>query len=43
MIQDLKGDTDYVLYVEKQNIAENKKKIQPFHNFDAKLAQIVGV
>ena len=43
MIQDLKGDTDYVLYVEKQNIAENKKKIQLFHNFDVKLAQIVGV
>ena len=43
LIEDLKGDTDYVLYVEKQRIDDNKKKIQLFHNFDAKLAEIVGV
>lgn len=43
MIQDLKGDTDYALYVEKENVAENKQKIQLFHRFDAKLAEIVGV
>ena len=43
MIQDLKGDTDYALYVEKENVAENKQKIQLFHRFDTKLAEIVGV
>lgn len=43
MIQDLKSDTDYVLYVEHENIEENKRKIRLFHNFDAKLAKIVSV
>lgn len=43
MIQDLKGDTDYAPYVEKENVAENKQKIQLFHCFDTKLAEIVGV
>lgn len=41
MLQDLKSDTDYVLLVEKQNIEENKKKIQVFHNLDIKLAKIL--
>lgn len=41
MITDLKSDTDYVLLVEHQNVEENKKKIQVFHNLDLKLAKIL--
>lgn len=43
MIQDLKSDIDYVLYVERDNLEENKRKINLFHNFDTKLAKIVSV
>jgi hypothetical protein len=41
MITDLKSDTDYVLLVEHQNVEENKKKIQVFHNLDLKLTKIL--
>ena len=41
MINDLKSDTDYMLLVENQNIDENKKKIQVFHNLDLKLTKIL--
>ena len=43
MISDLKSDTDYVLLVEGQNVVENKKKINVFHNLDNKLAKILCV
>lgn len=43
MIQDLKSDTDYVLYVEREDVEKNKRKINLFHNFDTQLAKIVCV
>ena len=43
MISDLKSDTDYVLLVEGENVAENKKKINVFHNLDNKLGKILCV
>lgn len=43
MISDLKADTDYILFVEKENIEENKKKITVFHNLDKKLCKIFCV
>lgn len=41
MISDLKSDTDYVLLVEGENVAENKKKINVFHNLDNKLGKML--
>ena len=43
MISDLKSDTDYVLLVEGANVAENKKKINVFHNLDNKLGKMLCV
>ena len=43
MISDLKSDTDYVLLVEGENVAENKKKINVFHNLDHKLEKMLCV
>ena len=43
MISDLKSDTDYVLLVEGENMAENKKKINVFHNLDNKLSKMLCV
>ena len=43
MISDLKADTDYVLLVEGQNVVENKKKINVFHNLDNKLGKMLCV
>ena len=43
MISDLKSDTDYVLLVEGENVAENKKKINVFHNLDNKLRKMLCV
>ena len=43
MISDLKSDTDYVLLVEGENVAENKKKINVFHNLDNKLVKMLCV
>ena len=43
MISDLKSDTDYVLLVEGENVVENKKKINVFHNLDNKLGKILCV
>ena len=43
MISDLKSDTDYVLLVEGENVAENKKKINVFHNLDNKLGKMLCV
>lgn len=43
MISDLKADTDYILFVEKENVEENKKKITVFHNLDKKLCKIFCV
>ena len=43
MISDLKSDTDYVLLVEGQNVVENKKKINVFHNLDSKLGKMLCV
>ena len=43
MISDLKSDTDYVLLVEGENVAENKKKINVFHNLDNKLGKMLYV
>ena len=43
MISDLKSDTDYVLLVEGQNVVENKKKINVFHNLDNKLEKMLCV
>lgn len=42
MISDFKSDTDYVLFVEKQNIEENKNKLLLFHNFYKKMVSIFG-
>lgn len=41
MISDLKSDTDYVLLVEGENVEENKKKINVFHNLDTKLVKML--
>ena len=43
LISDLKSDTDYVLLVEGENVAENKKKINVFHNLDNKLGKMLCV
>jgi hypothetical protein len=43
MISDLKSDTDYVLLVEGENVVENKKKINVFHNLDNKLGKMLCV
>lgn len=43
MVQDLKSDTDYFLFVEKENIENNKSKIQVFHNLDKRLMDILAV
>ena len=43
MVSDFKSDTDYVLLVEGEDIAENKKKINVFHNLDHKLAKMLCV
>ena len=43
MISDLKADTDYVLLVEGENVVENKKKINVFHNLDNKLGKMLCV
>ena len=43
MISDLKSDTDYVLLVEGENVTENKKKINVFHNLDNKLGKMLCV
>ena len=40
MVSDLKSDTDYVLLVEGENAAENRKKINVFHNLDNKLEKM---
>lgn len=43
VVQDLKSDTDYVLFVERENIEDNKAKLQVFHNLDKKLIEILTV
>ncbi len=39
----IKADLDYYLYVEKESTKENKQKIKSFHDFDTRLAKIIGV
>ncbi len=39
----LKADLDYYLFVEKENTYINKEKIRAFHEFDNRLASILGV
>lgn len=41
MIQDIRSDTEYSLFVERNDIEENKKKIKVFHNLDNKLTSII--
>ena len=41
MIRDLKLDIDYALFVEKQDIENNKNKLNVFHNLDKKLTAIL--
>ena len=39
----LKSDLDYYLFVEKESTKENKSKIKSFHEFDNRLAKVLGV
>lgn len=39
----LKADLDFYLFVEKNNTFTNKEKIRAFHEFDNRLAYILGV
>lgn len=39
----IKADLDYYLYVEKESTKENKAKVKSFHEFDTRLAKILGV
>ena len=41
MVQDIRSDTEYSLFVERNDIEENKKKIKVFHNLDYKLTNII--
>ena len=41
MIQDLKSDTDYLLFVERELPEVNKNKIRVFHNMDKKLMEML--
>ena len=43
VVQDLKSDTDYVLFVEKENVENNKLKLQVFHHLDKKLIEILAI
>lgn len=40
MVSDFKSDTDYVLLIEGENVEENKKKINVFHNLDKRLSKM---
>ena len=39
---ELKQDLDFYLFVEKEEIENNKQKLNSFHNFDDRLAKILG-
>ena len=39
----LKSDLDYYLFVEKESTKENKSKIKSFHEFDNRLAKVLGI
>lgn len=43
VVQDLKSDTDYLLFIEKANVEDNKAKLRVFHNLDKKLMEILSV
>lgn len=39
----LKSDLDYFLYVEKESTKDNKAKEKSFHEFDNRLAKVLGI
>lgn len=39
----LKSDLDYYYFVEQDDLNDNKAKLKSFHNFDVKLAKILGL
>ncbi len=39
----LKSDLDYYYFVEQDDLNDNKAKLKSFHNFDAKLAKVLGL
>ena len=43
MIADFKSDLDYMLLIEGENVEENKKKLNVFHNLDDKLVKMLCV
>lgn len=42
-VNTLKSDLDYYYFVEQDDLSDNKAKIKSFHNFDRKLAEILGL
>ena len=42
-LEEVKGDLDYFLFVEKANTKENKEKMQVLHAFDKRLVKVLGI
>ena len=42
-VSDLRGDVQYLLFVERENIEENKEKLRLFNRFDQQLIKIMGL
>lgn len=42
-VSDLRGDVQYLLFVERENIEENKEKLRLFTRFDQQLIKIMGL
>ncbi len=42
-VNTLKSDLDYYYFVEQDDLSDNKAKLKSFHNFDAKLAKVLGL
>ena len=42
-VSDLRGDVQYLLFVERENIEENKEKLRLFNHFDQQLIKIMGL
>ncbi len=43
MVADLRADTDYVYFVERQNTEENQKKQELFHRFNIKMREVLEI
>ena len=42
LTDDLRSDVSYMLFVENEDVTNNKAKLSMFHNFDNALAEILA-